>query len=182
MNPVSRLISPTTKNFVLSGFTGGSWYTHPGGSVNYVCLPYDPTWGKYNDVQNNDNQNLHGVEYAGNSIDISGTPFDSRIRGHGVPCAVCRSTKRITVLRIPGRNKCYKGWHLEYAGYLMADKYSHTSGTEYACVDEQPEITKSGPVSKGGKYFYPVEGHCGYSLKCPPYVHGREITCCVCTK
>ncbi|XP_062586375.1 uncharacterized protein LOC134247980 [Saccostrea cucullata] len=167
---------------VYQGFVGGSYYLHQGGSVNYICLPYDPTWGKYNDVLNNDNQNLHGVEYAGNSINISGTPFDGQLRGHGVPCAVCRSTKRRSVLRIPGRNKCYNGWHLEYAGYLMADKFTHASATEYACVDEFPEKSRTGPVSKGGKYFYPVEAHCGYSLQCPPYVHGREITCAICTK
>ncbi|XP_061195639.1 uncharacterized protein LOC133203854 [Saccostrea echinata] len=167
---------------VYQGFVGGSFFSHRGGSVNYACLPYDPTWGKYNDVLNNDNQNLHAVEYAGNSINISGTPFDEQLRGHGVPCAVCRSTKRRSVLRIPGRNKCYNSWHLEYAGYLMADKFTHESATEYACVDERPEKTKTGPVSKGGKYFYPVEAHCGFSLQCPPYVHGREITCAICTK
>ncbi|XP_062574459.1 short-chain collagen C4-like, partial [Saccostrea cucullata] len=167
---------------VYKGFTGSSYYTHTGGSVNYICLPYDPLWGKYNDVIKNDNQNLHGVEYAANSININGTPFDSKLRGHGVPCAVCRSTKRSSVLRIPGRNKCFKDWHLEYAGYLMADKFTHASATEYACVDEQPEKSKTGPVSKGGKYFSPVEAYCGDSLQCPPYVHGREITCAICTK
>ena len=168
----------------ISGISGGTYYSHTGGAVNYVCLPFDPTFDQYDDKFNHDNQNMHGAEYWANSINIPGTPFDKSLRGHNVPCAVCHSTTRNAVLRIPGRNKCYNGWHLEYAGYLMAGKLSNAAASEYACVDRKPITLAGGSASRTGAYFYPVEAHCKYSLQpqCPPYVHGRELTCAICTK
>jgi len=33
---------------LISGFAGGSYYTHTGGGVNYQCLPLkDPQYNKY---------------------------------------------------------------------------------------------------------------------------------------
>lgn len=56
---------------------------------------------------------------------------------------------------------------------------SHYKG-EYICVDRQPE-TISGRSGSGQAYLYPTEGECG-SLRCPPYVGDREITCAVCSR
>uniref|UniRef100_K1PYU7 Short-chain collagen C4 n=1 Tax=Magallana gigas TaxID=29159 RepID=K1PYU7_MAGGI len=79
------------------------------------------------------------------------------------------------------RRSCYKGWKLEYHGYLMAGYYNHDAGTTYTCVDSYPDALHGGATNKDGKLFYMVEAACG-SLKCPPYVAGRELVCAVCSK
>ena len=80
-----------------------------------------------------------------------------------------------------GRKTCYKGWKLEYNGYLMAGNHNHVAGTMYSCVDSTPDALHGGHTNKDGKLFYLVEARCG-SLKCPPYVEGRELVCAVCSK
>ena len=82
---------------------------------------------------------------------------------------------------ILARKNCYKGWELEYRGYLMAGYYDYAGGSMYTCVDGNPDTLHGGHANKDGKLFYPVEARCG-SLKCPPYVEGRELVCVVCSK
>ena len=58
----------------------------------------------------------------------------------------------------------------------------HTRGSvasEYLCVDSLPEKLNGGNGDKTAKLFSFVQAICG-SLKCPPYVNGRELTCAVC--
>lgn len=87
----------------------------------------------------------------------------------------------MTCIMILARKSCYKGWTLEYNGYLMAGYHYHPAGTMYTCIDEQPDTLHGGHASKDGRLFYSVEARCG-SLKCPPYVEGRELICAVCSK
>lgn len=75
----------------------------------------------------------------------------------------------------------WMGWELEYHGNLMAGRYYHKAGTMYTCVDEHPDTLHGGQANIDGKMFYSVEARCG-SLKCPPYVEGRELVCAVCSK
>lgn len=63
----------------------------------------------------------------------------------------------------------------------MAGYYLQEAGTTYTCVDNKPDTLHGGSTDKDGKQFYLVEAVCG-SLKCPPYVKGREIVCVVCSK
>lgn len=81
---------------------------------------------------------------------------------------------------IAARKTCGEGWKLEYHGYLMAGHYNHNAGTTYKCVDSDPESLPGGHTNYNGYLFYLVDGRCG-SLKCPPYVEGREIFCAVCS-
>lgn len=81
---------------------------------------------------------------------------------------------------IIARKTCDEGWKLEYHGYLMAGYYNHNAGTTYKCVDKDPESLQGGHTNSNGYLFLYVEGRCG-SLKCPPYVEGREIVCAVCS-
>ena len=62
----------------------------------------------------------------------------------------------------------------------MAGYYKHTAGTKYTCVDSHPDTLHGGQSDKHGRLFYLVEARCG-SLKCPPYVEGRELSCGVCS-
>ena len=63
----------------------------------------------------------------------------------------------------------------------MAGRHLHAAGTKYTCVDSHPDTLHGGHIDKDGYLFYLVEARCG-SLKCPPYVEGRELVCVVCSK
>lgn len=63
----------------------------------------------------------------------------------------------------------------------MAGYHGHPAGTQYTCVDSHPDTLHGGQTSKDGYLFFVVEARCG-SLKCPPYVEGREVVCVVCSK
>lgn len=80
------------------------------------------------------------------------------------------------------RKSCYKGWRLEYDGYLMAGYHKHKAGTMYKCVDKDPDTAPGfkSSTNQDGYLFYAVEARCG-SLNCPPYTEGRELTCAVCS-
>jgi hypothetical protein len=163
---------------VFKGYAGGSYYGHTGAASNHVCLPRDPTWNKYVDTVQS-YASMYGVEYFGSAT--LNPLFGGSIQAHDVPCAVCRSTDRPTAMMLPARDVCYPGWHIEYAGYLMAGAISHLSGTEYMCVDGAPEIEINDYRDEISGEIYTVEGLCG-TLPCGPYVNGRELTCSVCTK
>ena len=167
---------------VYDGFAGGSHYTHKGGASSMLCLPKDPDWeaGKTSDTLQRTAGLLYGAEYEDGS-GRNNYLFGERHHDHDVPCVVCETTKRSTVLMIPGRSKCHAGWTLEYAGYLMAGYYDHDGATDYYCIDKDPENLPDGTANDNGYVLYFVEARCG-SLRCPPYENGREFQCAVCTK
>lgn len=175
-----RTECPPGSDAVYSGIAGGSWFDSTGGGSNYLCLPTDPIWGKYNESGEKGSK-LYGSEYQDPSaIDLKNLGGHSA-HDHNVPCVVCRSQEKSSVVMIPARNLCYDDWRLEYSGYLMAGHQIHKGRFEYVCVDESPEADPAGYRNENGALFYNVEGVCG-SLPCPPYVQRREITCAVCTK
>lgn len=168
---------PSNAELVLSGFTGGSWYDHKGAAVDLLCLPRDPEWGKYSDGVGGTRAFVYGAEY-----ETHNSPGNlHKLVDHDVPCAVCLLRNKSVVKMFPARKTCYKGWKLEYRGNLMAGYYDHPAGTMYTCVDEHPDTLHGGRANQNGRLFYSVEARCG-SLKCPPYVEGRELVCAVCSK
>ena len=65
----------------------------------------------------------------------------------------------------------------------MAEHHLHKRSSDYTCVDADPEVIQGNSKDQDGRLLYFVEAHCGSaSLPCPPYVHGREIPCVICTK
>ena len=167
---------------VYSGYAAGSDKTDKGAAANYICLSPDPLWGHYTNAKDADAK-VMGVEYEFYGVTNGGDTsafFHKNLHQEDAPCSVCRSP-RSTVIMIPGRNQCYRGWTLEYKGYLVAGYYGHPAATEYVCLDDYPEAMPGGHADQDGKLMYMVEGRCG-SLRCPPYVDGRELTCAVCSK
>lgn len=63
----------------------------------------------------------------------------------------------------------------------MAGYHGYKAGSTYTCVDSYPDTVHGGHADKNGYLFYTVESRCG-TLKCPPYVEGRELVCVVCSK
>uniref|UniRef100_K1QIL0 Short-chain collagen C4 n=1 Tax=Magallana gigas TaxID=29159 RepID=K1QIL0_MAGGI len=168
---------PSDAEIVLSGFTGGSYYGHKGAAVDPLCLPKDPEWGLYTDGTDGDKAYVYGAEY-----ETATSPGNLRsLYQHDVPCAICLLRNRSVVKMFPARKSCYRGWKLEYRGNLMTGYHDHLAGSMYTCVDEHPDTLYGGHTNKNGYLFHSIEARCG-SLKCPPYVEGREIVCVVCSK
>ena len=86
-------------NYLIVGFAAGEHYSHSGGSTELLCLPSEPTWAKYDDAYLG-HSFVYGVEYevSGMSQEIFGKNFHDQ----NVPCVVCQSIGRVSVLRIPG--------------------------------------------------------------------------------
>ena len=157
---------------VYAGRAAGSHYTHNGGGANHLCMPSDPQY------------TLHYSSGVQNRGRIYGTEYEYPIQGshnHNVPCAVCLTASRETVLMIPAKTTCPTSWTTEYIGYLMTEHYSHKRSM-YECVDQSQEsVPGSYQNTNGGALFYHVEVDCGYGLQCPPYVEEKELTCVVCS-
>ena len=172
----------TVSEPVYNGFAGGSLNTQSGGAPSMLCLPRDPDWdaGRYNDAKRgSSNGIIYGAEYR-DSPGINDNLFGKSHFGHDIPCVVCL-VRQSSVLIITGKSKWgYDGWSLEYSGYLMSSHLGHQKPADFYCVDKDPEDVGGGAVQSGGLLLYFVEARCG-SLRCPPYVDGREFQCAVCT-
>ncbi|CAC5381992.1 unnamed protein product [Mytilus coruscus] len=164
---------PQKSSLIYDGYMTGKKQNRNGGGSNYLCLPKNP---EYTNLQSpNIARNLYGVE-----TDING--FHPDIANKDASCAVCITKNRASVLMIPGRKSCPTGWNVEYWGYLMSEgHHSSWQPTEYVCVDNKPVGVPGGDRDNGDSVVYLVGGMCG-SLKCPPYVNGKPLTCVVCSK
>ncbi|XP_063431435.1 short-chain collagen C4-like [Mytilus trossulus] len=168
---------PEESSLVYDGYAAGKHYNKGGSGSNLLCLPKNPEWKDYTNGENRWSGKLYGVEYG----ILQHKPYPYSFHNKDTPCAVCQST-RSTVLMVPGKVTCYTGWHKEFSGYLMSQ--ISTNGrmpSEYVCVDEKLEYVPGGDSDDNQAILYTVEAMCG-SLKCPPYVNGRELTCVVCSK
>lgn len=165
---------------IYKGYAGGSFYTHSGAASNYLCLPEQPQWS--NKTSNDNTKNDKGALVYGAEYQMDGNLdfFAGSLHQEDVPCAVCEAP-RSSILMIPGRITCYDGWTVEYVGYLTAGRYDHNAASEYACLDDMPEVISGGSDNENGILFYLAEARCG-SLKCPPYVDGRVLSCVVCSR
>ena len=164
--------------FNVLGIIGGEHYTHYGGGSNYLCLPRNPKYDKYQNGHQYAGY-VYGTEYQVPRYNRN--PFDKNLHDHDVPCAVCFVKSRGSMLIMPARNDCPSGWTEEYHGYLMTAYHGHRHSSEFICVDGSPVYVHGRKQKKHGALLYPVEGVCG-PLPCGPYVAGRELTCAVCTK
>jgi hypothetical protein len=144
-------------NVLYTGYVGGSPHHLVGGAANYVCLPSDPVWGKYQDALNSLVGMMYGTEFQTNEQRTGGDQFffGEALYDEDALCAVCRSTTRGTTVMIPGRNVCYDGWHAEYSGFLMSGASINGRGaSEFVCVDARPDQEPHSRQNDDGKLFY----------------------------
>jgi hypothetical protein len=94
---------------------------------------------------------------------------------------VCVREGASVVFMQSGSNICPGASSLEYAGYLMSSHYAFDR-SEFICVDRDMTAASGGTGPLGGTVLYPTEIQCSNGLPCPPYVHGREMTCGVCSQ
>ncbi|XP_071136751.1 uncharacterized protein [Mytilus edulis] len=168
---------PQDSTLVYDGYAASKHYIKGGSGSNFLCLPKNPESKDYTEGMSQGTGRIYGVEYEIHNR----KPYSKSFLNKDMPCAVCL-TARSTALMVPGKINCFEGWHKEYSGYLMSEhEDSSRSPSEYICVDERLESVPGGDGNRNEGIVYPVEAVCG-SLKCPPYVSGRELTCVVCSK
>ena len=146
--------------------TGGTYFSDQGGGSNYLCLPFNPIFEKYDDADNRTTF-IHGVVYQIHGGQNKIFP-NINIHDDNAPCEVCQAKSRGSHMMIPARNVCPSGWTMEYKGYLMAEHYGHKGRTQFICVDADAEATHGSHADTNGALLYFVEGHCGHFLLCPP--------------
>ena len=156
-----------------AGRAAGAQFQSKGGTSDYLCLPDEPQYLSFTPgVQGR--SHLHGAEYQPHDQPLN------RVEDHNVPCAVCHSSTRESVIMIPARLSCPNTWTLEYSGYLMSEnRIYYRRSTE--CVDKNPESIPGSVSNTNGALFYHMEATCN-GILCPPYVAEKELTCAVCTK
>ena len=171
--------STSGTQLLYAGRAAGSHYTHRGGGANYLCLPEQPQYSTYTAGVQSGRAYLYGAEYETGGGGNNG-PFRS-FNEHNIPCAVCYTSARETVVMIPARITCPLSWTKEFQGYLMAEHHGHHRST-FQCVDQSPQSVPGSIANINGALFYHAEVQCGYGIPCPPYDAQKEVTCVVCTK
>ncbi|XP_067940855.1 uncharacterized protein [Watersipora subatra] len=180
-----RKTCSSSSDLVYSGFGAGSSsgsQNLKGGGVEYLCLPFDPEWNKY-DMKNDSYAYswIYAAEYLSyEELNI----FPAKTHGHNMACSVCLAP-RSTQIMIPGKRSCPLGWTSEYEGYLMTS-YVTTNKMSIVCVDKEPDYIGGTQNVTGGAQLFFVSPFCneqfGGISHCPPYVNARELTCVVCSK
>ena len=158
---------------IYSGRAAGSYFDQKGGTSDYLCSPDTPQYlTSRPGVQGN--SPIYGTEYQIHST----LPID--VDDHTVPCAVCTTQQRTSLLMIPARISCTDSWTLEYNGYLMTEnKRYYRKASEF--IDKDPETVPGEASNSNGVLFYHAEAVCN-GLQCPPYDQEKELTCAICTK
>ena len=173
-----RTSCPTDQGTQLlySGRAGGSRDYHQGGGANHLCMPDNPDYLQYDSgVQGA--SSIYGVEYRPHSSQ----PFIN-YRGHNVPCAVCYTATRDTVVMIPAKVHCPTNWTVEYTGYLMTENNAHHRST-YECVDKDREsVPGLNAETSDASALLHVEPVCSNGFSCGAYHAGKELTCVVCSR
>jgi len=159
---------------IFSGYMAGKHHYEKSGGSDTICLPSNPSWSNYSDGLNGNKARVYGTEF--NEEDGL---FPYSVQNQDLPCSVCLARKN-TYIMIPGRDDCFERWTREYHGYLAAGYHAHASPIKHICVDFEPNFLPRGSANDDGHLLFLVEAICG-SLPCPPYVHGRELACVVCT-
>ena len=80
-----------------AGRAAGTWFTNGGGAANILCLPERPQYSTYTAGIQGGRSYLYGTEHETNN-----GPLHS-VNDHNVPCAVCYTSIRGTVMIIPAQ-------------------------------------------------------------------------------
>ena len=157
-----------------AGRAAGSWFGYQGGGTNLLCLPDNPDYHAV-DTPTSGQSPLYGVEYHTNVGSLN-------LVDQNVPCAVCYTPTRGTMVMIPAWTHCpASNWTKEYAGYIMTEYKNHRR-IEHVCVDENAEVVPGEARDVNGAMLHHVDVACHAGIQCPPYSATNEITCAVCTK
>ena len=155
-----------------AGRAAGPFYSGGGGS-DLLCLPNNPEYLSVNSPTNGKAQ-LSGVEMQTNLDSLN-------LNYKNVPCAVCYTPTRSTMVMIPAWTHCPASWTKEYVGYIMAEGRS-SFRVQHVCVDQHTEVIPGEAIYSDGTRLYHMDIKCSTGLLCPPYSSTKEVTCAVCTE
>lgn len=167
----------------ISGQMAGPSSREKGSGSNYLCMPHQPFYARApNRLKLR--AHLYGVEYGQvDDIFLRVPGRTSEMNYHGVPCAVCRTLSRPSLIMVPARYVCpSNAWTREYHGYLMSSTSNSSSRAEYICVDADAGVAKQTGNKRTWResLLTGVRGKCG-TLQCPRYRQDWDLTCAVCT-
>ena len=158
-----------------AGRAAGSHYNQKGGGANMLCLPDNP---EYLPASNTVAEQgiIYGAEYH------VGSHIKQNAHDQNVPCAVCYTPTRSTMVMIPAWTHCPASWTREYVGYIMTTWIGHISQLQFECVDKDFEYVPGEGRNVDGVLLHTAEVVCNTGINCPPYQTGKELSCAVCTK
>ena len=153
-----------------------------GGGVDFLCLPTNPEWLSTTSVSYF-NQ-IGSVSYQHNGYIFASYTDNKRAR-----CAQCYTNSRPAVMMIPGHYSCPTYRTREYYGYLMASEESRNHPSRYICVNSNPSYLSysSSSYYSTSSYLTFVRADCSGSgtldeCSSGEYVHGRVLSCVVCSR
>ena len=156
---------PQTKgtDILYEGVAAGSGYSEAGTS-DFLCLHLQPQFLKTTARVQTHRTKLYALGYQ---LGESPPALDNLVK-HDIPCSLCYTPLRSTVITIPGRIECPSNWTLEYYGYLMSNMQSKYYKSRMSiCIDAKAEPSHATAMTydHGGLYF--VETICE-GIPCPP--------------
>ncbi|XP_071138687.1 uncharacterized protein [Mytilus edulis] len=160
----AQLDLETTLQQMMSSIGSGGFMDNKGRSATPVCVPHDPDLGPVSSTGGY--STMYGMEY-------NDAAFGNNLFDKDVPCAVCRAIHSTSVIMIPGKASCHKGWNMEYKGLLASGNRFDNGASTYICIDQIPDVLEGGVQDDNGYILFPVKAICG-SLKCPPYVQNMH--------
>ena len=119
------------------------------------------------------------VEYHGVQADHALANMLTNLSHFDAVCSVCRTPGRSWSLMVSGRSDCPASFHVDYAGYLMAETHA-AKRSEHICVHEQAEgVQGSGADEPAGTSGTLYSTETAGGLK--NYKDNNEVTCAQCS-
>ena len=169
---------PQGATLVYAGRAAGTKYNVKGGTSDTLCMPETPQYLS-TDTTANYVASLRGVEFETHGT--SSTPFNNVLQAN-MPCAVCHTDTKLSVLTVPAQYTCPNGWSIEYNGYLMAEEEKNDRQRKNTlCVDQDAEAVPGSQASTDPSLAYLMRATCD-GLPCPPYNTNMALPCAVCSK
>ncbi len=171
-----RTTCPPTKatQQIYNGTVAGSASNHAG-SADYLCLHAQQQFLQITAGEQEWRGKLYTTEFAATADSEFGFH-------HDIPCSVCYSEIRNTLITIPGRISCPEGWINEYYGYLMGvDWHPERGSRSPICVDEDAESIPKSQQQPIKSLLYYFENIC-QGPDCSSNTNGGEVTCVVCSR
>ena len=173
-----RTVCGKGATLVYAGRAAGTKYNVKGGTSDTLCMPETPQYLS-RDTGALHVSHLQGVEFE--TFGTSSTPFKNLLNAN-MPCAVCHTDTKLTVLTVPAQYTCPNGWSLEYNGYLMTeDEHTDRQRKNTLCVDKDTEAVPGSRANANPALIYLMRATCD-GLPCPPYNTGMVLPCAVCSK
>ena len=173
-----RTVCPQGATLVYAGRAAGTKYNVKGGTSDTLCMPETPQYLS-TDTTATHVAHLHEVEFETHGT--SSTPLNNLVEAD-MPCAVCHTDTKLSVLTVPAQYTCPNGWSMEYNGYLMTELERSERGRKNTlCVDQDAEVVSGSQASTGPAVVYLMRATCD-GLPCPPYNTNMALPCAVCSK